>query len=400
MHRRPAVALCPPPEASLRVPLDPRVQLTGTGSCVGERVVTNDDLEPMIHGYDAARSGPFGAWVDQVTHIHERPFCHPTTRTVDLALAASRAALEMAAVDPKDLGLIVYASFTPSKMIPGDHCVLAEELGAKRTASFNLMGACAGSIQGLGLAYGMVASGAMRHVLVVGAEKIHPMLNYHDPLTAILFADGAGAAVISRVEGAPAGTGMAPPHLAFEYSETAIQLGNSNNPHDLRCFPATADRPSHPLVERSLIVMTAGPSVLRNAVNNMAECVCRTLGYELGDLRAGEPGLRAALDGACLVPHQANGRIVDGLADKLGVARVMRTVYRYGNMSAASNLVALDHGVRRGNLVRDLDEDGRVRAVRETDDRIRAGDLVLLPSIGGGYLMGCVALRPARLGRG
>ena len=382
----------------MRVPFDPRVQLTGTGSCVGETVVTNDDLEPMIHGYDTARSGPFGAWVDQVTQIHERPFCHPTTRTVDLALTASKRALEMAGVAPADLGMIVYASFTPSRMIPGDHCLLAQELGATRTASFNLMGACAGSIQGLGLAYGMVASGAMKHVLVVGAEKIHPMLNYHDPLTAILFADGAGAAVVSRVEGAPAGTGMLPPHLAFEYSATAIQLGNSNNPHELRCFPPTADKPSHPLVERSLIVMTAGPSVLRNAVNNMAECTVRTLGYELADLKAGHPELRAILDGAWLVPHQANGRIVDGLADKLACANVMRTIHKYGNMSAASNLVALDHGVRLGNVARDLDADGKVLGVRVTSDRIRKGDVVLLPSIGGGYLMGCVGLRLGTMG--
>jgi 3-oxoacyl-[acyl-carrier-protein] synthase-3 len=384
--------------SSVRVPFDPRVQITGTGSCVGERAISNDALEPMIHGYDTARSGPFGAWVDQVTHIHERPFCLPATRTVDMGLAAARRALEMAGVAPTDLGLIIYASFTPSSMIPGDHCVLAQELGAVRTASFVMMGACSGSIQALGLAYGMVASGAMKHVLVVGAEKIHPMLNYHDPLTAILFADGAGAAVVSRVEGAPAGTGMLPPHLAFEYSATAIQLGNSNNPHDLRCFAPTPDKPSHPLVERSLIVMTAGPSVLRNAVNNMAECVCRTLGYELADLKAGHPELRAILDQAWLVPHQANGRIVDGLADKLAMAHVMRTIYRYGNMSAASNLVALDHGIRQGNLVRDLDADGRVLGVRVTPDRIRKGDVVLLPSIGGGYLMGCVGVRLGTIG--
>lgn len=377
----------------MRVPFDPRVQLTGTGSCVGERVVTNDDLEPMVKGYDAARSGPFGAWVDQVTQIHERPFCHPETRTVDMALVAARRALDMAGVAPADLGMIVYASFTPSRMIPGDHCLLAMQLGAARTPSFNLMGACAGSVQGLGLAYGMVASGAMRHVLVVGAEKIHPMLNWHDPLTAILFADGAGAAVVSRVDGAPAGTGMLPPHLGFEWSETAIQLGNSNNPHDLRCFPPTADKPSHPLVERSLIVMTAGPSVLRNAVNNMAECACRTLGYELADLKAGEPSLRAVLDDAWLVPHQANGRIVEGLADKLSMQRVVRTVHKYGNMSAASNLVALDHAVRVGNVARDLDADGKVLGLRTTPERIRRGDTVLLPSIGGGYLMGCVGFR-------
>jgi 3-oxoacyl-[acyl-carrier-protein] synthase-3 len=379
----------------LRVAPNPQVQVTGTGSCVGERVVDNHALEGLIHGYDATRSGPFGEWVDQVTHIHERPFTGPATRSSDMALEASKKALERASVDPADVDLVIYASFTPSEMIPGDHCILADRLGAKRAGTFNLMGACAGSIYGLGLAYGMVASGAMRHVLVVGAETISPLLNYHDPLTAILFADGAGAALVSRAERGAPGTGMLPPILTFEYSATAIRLGNSNNPHGMRCFAPAEDKPSHALVERALIEMAGGPSVLKNAVLHMAGLTVRTMGYELADLKNGEPTLVESLSKARLVPHQANGRIVDSLADRLGMppARVIRTIYRYGNMSAASNLVALDFGVRRGNLDRVLDEKGRVLEVRETPDRIEKGDLVLLPSIGGGYVMGCIAFR-------
>jgi 3-oxoacyl-[acyl-carrier-protein] synthase-3 len=385
----------------LRPTPNPHVQLAGTGACVGERRVSNTELEPLIRGYDAAKSGPFGPWVDQVTHIHERPYHRDGGRTTDMALPAARQALEAAGVEPKDLGLIVYASFTMSETLPGDHAVFAHELGATHCPTFNLMGACAGSVYGLGLAYGMVASGAMKHVLVVGAETIQPALNFHDPLTAILFGDGAGAAVVSRAEDAPAGTGMYPPHLAFEYSPTAILLGNSNNPHDLRCFEPTADRPSHALVERSLIVMNGGPSVLRNAIHNMAECTVRTLGYEVADLKSGDASLRTLLDAARLVPHQANGRIVDGLADRLGVspARVTRTIYRYGNMSAASNLVALDFGIRHGNMDRELDAEGKVTGVRTSStDKIQKGDLVLLPSIGGGYLMGCVGFRLHRWG--
>jgi 3-oxoacyl-[acyl-carrier-protein] synthase-3 len=372
------------------------VQLSGTGACVGERAVTNEELEASIEGYDAAKSGPFGPWVDQVTHIHERPFHREGGRTTDMALVAARQALEAARLAPGDLGLIVYASFTMSETLPGDHAVFAHELGAARCPTFNLMGACAGSIYGLGLAYGMVASGAAKHVMVVGAETIKSALNFHDPLTAILFGDGAGAAIVSRAEDAPAGSGMYPPLLSFEYSPSAILLGNSNNPHSLRCFEPRPEKPSHGLVERSLIVMNGGPSVLRNAINHMAECTVRTLGYEMSDLKSGDAALRTLLDGARLVPHQANGRIVDGLADKLGVlpARVMRTIYRYGNMSAASNLVALDFGIRHGNMDRDLDADGKVTGVRTTpQDKIKKGDLVLMPSIGGGYLMGCIGVR-------
>ena len=377
----------------MRPTFNPGVQLTGTGSCVGERVLSNADVEPLVHGYDLARSGPFGAWVDQVTHIHERPHAPPGTRSCDLALPAARAALEMAGIGPKDLDLIVYATFTSSQDVPGDHAILAEALGASRCPNFQLLGACAGSIYGMGVAYGMILSGVARHVLVVGTETISPVINWYDPLTAILFGDGAGAAILSRVDGAPAGTGMLPPVLGFEYSANAIQVTNSNLGFGLRCFPALPDRPAHGLVERSLVVMNGGPSVLRNAVNNMAECAVRTLGYELTDLKAGDPELRAVLDHAWLVPHQANGRIVDGLADKLSMTKVLNTVYKYGNMSAASNLVALDHGVRKGNLERIFDADGKVLEIRETGRRIRKGDVVLLPSIGGGYLMGCVGLK-------
>jgi 3-oxoacyl-[acyl-carrier-protein] synthase-3 len=377
----------------LRASLNPNVQVSGTGSAVGERVLSNAEFEELVHNYDRAKSGDFGAWVDQVTHIHERPFIRDGQRSSDLALKAAQNALAAARIEAKDLGLIVYASFTMSETVPGDHCLLSRDLGTS-VPSFNLMGACAGSIYGIAMAYGLVASGVYRHVMVVGAETISPVINFHDPLTSILFGDGAGAVVVSRVDDPAPGTGMLPPHLAFEYSPTAIHVPNSNNPHgDVRCYAAKPERPGRGLVERSLIEMNGGPSVLKNAIHHMAQCTVRTLGYEIADLKADQPALRSTLARARLVPHQANGRIVDGLADRLGMplSRVIRTVYRYGNMSAASNLVALDHGVRRGNMDRDLDADGRVRSVRTSpEDRIQKGDLVLLPSIGGGYLMGCV----------
>jgi 3-oxoacyl-[acyl-carrier-protein] synthase-3 len=379
----------------VRVEPNPRVQIAGTGSYVPSRVVDNRTLEGLVHGYDEAKSGPFAEWVDQVTHIHERRYAEPGSRSSDLAIPAARRALEAAGVEPKDLSLIVYASFTMSHMIPGDHCLLAEALGAHACPTFNLMAACAGSLYGLGMAYGMVASGAMRHVLVVGAETITPVVNFHDPLTALLFGDGAGAAVVSRDDAAPAGTGMLPPHLSFEYSADTIRVENSNNPHGVRCFPAQPENPGVRLVEQSLIEMAGGPRVLRGAVNHMAECTVRVLGYEPRALRDGDPALAETLRSAWLVPHQANGRIIDGLVERLGVPpeRTVKTIYRYGNLSAASNLVALDHAVRQGNMERVLDADGKVLEVRTVPTTIQPRDLVLMPSIGGGYLMGCIGFR-------
>lgn len=375
----------------MRVQPHPEIRITGTGSFLPERVIDNKTLEGLVTGYDPARSGDFGAWVDQVTHIHERRFADERTRSCDLALPAARQALEEAGIGPRDLGLIVYASFTMSQNIPGDHCLLAEDLGANDTPVFHLAAACAGSIYGLALAYGMIASGVYRHVLVVGTETASKALNFHDPLTAIIFGDGAGAAVVSRRPG-PAGSGLLPPYLSFKFSPRNIHLANSNVPVDVSRYPDRQIQPGVPVVEQALVEMEGGPAVLRSAVNQMAVCAARCLGYDEKDLKDRAGPLMRTVAGARVIPHQANGRIVDGMADKLGVPaeRVTRTVYRYGNTSAASNLIALDYARKRGNLVRRLDADGRVLAIEEQPgETIRPGELVLLPSIGGGYLMGC-----------
>ena len=376
----------------MRARLNPHVRITGTGASLPERIVDNDELETLVTGYDVAHSGPFGRWVDQVTHIHERRYCRPGQRSSEFALVAARQALEAAGLEPRELDLIIYASFTPSQTLPGDHCRFAQALGATSTATFNLMAACAGSVYGMSLAYGMIASGVHENVLVIGAETISRVLNFHDPLTSILFGDGAGAVVLSRA-GDDAGSGMLAPDMSFQWSPRNIHQANSNVPVDVGLFPDRLQQPGVPLVEQAMVEMEGGPNVLRKAVIEMAGCTARCLGYDTKALRKTPPDLRKTLDRAWIVPHQANGRILDGLGDRLGVPpeRLIRTIYRYGNMSAASNLVALDHGIRYGNMNREFDADGNVIDVVDvTEARIERGDLVLMPSIGGGYLMGCV----------
>ena len=378
----------------MRQQLNPNVRLTGTGACLPERVVDNLELGELVSGYDASHSGPFHHWVDQVTHVHERRFAAPEVRSSDMAVVAARQALEAAGIEASDLGMVVYASFTLSQILPGDHCRLVEELGAPTVPTFQLMAACAGSIYGLGVAYSMVAAGVYEHVLVIGAETIAHTLNFADPITSIIFGDGAGAAVVSRYRSSDGdGRGMLPPDLSGEFSPRAIHLSNSNVPIEMPVFPDRALQPGVPLVAQALIEMEAGPSVLRRAVVHMAGRTARCLGYDPRDLKRGDEGLRTSLDSAWIVPHQANGRIIDGLVDKLKIApeRAIRTIYRYGNISAASNLIALDHGIRYGNTRRVLDDDGHVTAIEtQPEHKIREGDLVLMPSIGGGYLMGCV----------
>ena len=378
----------------MRQQLNENVRLTGTGACLPDRVVDNLELGELVSGYDESHSGAFHHWVDQVTHIHERRFAAPDVRSSDLAAVAARQALDAAGIEASDLGLVVYASFTLSQILPGDHCRLTEALGIPSVPTFHLMAACAGSIYALGVAYSMVAAGIYDHVLVIGSETIAQTLNFADPITSIIFGDGAGAAVVSRHHGASGeGKGMLPPDLAAEFSPRAIHLANSNVPIEMPVFPDRALQPGVPLVAQALIEMEAGPSVLRRAVVHMARRTARCLGYDPQDLKRGDAGLRASLDRAWIVPHQANGRIIDGLVDKLKIPpeRAIRTIYRYGNISAASNLIALDHGIRYGNTRRVLDDDGHVEAIEtQPEHKIGDGDLVLMPSIGGGYLMGCI----------
>ena len=373
----------------MKAPLNRSVAVLGTGSYLPARVLTNESLRDLITNYDESHSGDFSTWVDRVTHIHERRFIESYDEDAGyMAAEASRHALDMAGVKPTELDLIIHASFTPSICVPGDHVLVAKHLGADATPSFSLTGACAGSVYGMALAYGMLASGAMKRILVTGSETISPTLDFSDPLTAILFGDGAGAVVMGRVDGGEGG--MLPPYLGYDFNWENIRMENANLPFTGKVrVPGKNGQP--PAMEKPYLKMISGPAVLRTAVNAMKDSVLRVLGYteEPSKSEMAEISERARL-----VPHQANGRIVDGLAKKLGVPaeKVTKTIYRVGNISAASNVIALDFAFRRGNLTVDREpETERILAIHELDDPIRSGELVVLPSIGAGYLFGAVA---------
>ncbi|MGH7162701.1 MAG: 3-oxoacyl-ACP synthase III family protein [Planctomycetota bacterium] len=365
------------------------VAVLGTGSYLPPRVLTNDDLRPLVTNYDEAQSGDFSTWVDRVTHIHRRRYIGDGETAATMGAEAARRALDMADVRPTELDLIVHASFTPSAIVPGDHVFVAQSIGAERTPSFALTAACAGSIYGLAMAYGLIASGTMRRILVIGSETISPTIDFGDPLTAILFGDGAGAVVLGAVSGGAGG--VLPPYLGFEFNAGNITMNNANLPFTSRVRVPLANG-SPPAIEKEYLRMQSGPSVLRSAVNAMAEAVLRVLG--LGDLDPDGPEARETLASLRLVPHQANGRIVDGLGKKLGVEerRVTKTIYDVGNISAASNVIALDYAVRHGNLACTRERDTeKILSVSEVRDPIRKGELVVLPSIGAGYLYGAIA---------
>ncbi len=376
----------------MKAALNRSVAVLGTGRCLPERVITNAVLRDLCTNYDEDASGDFATWVDRVTHIHERRYVNDEQTSAHIGVEAAQKALDMAGVKPTDLDLIIFCSFTPAACVPGDHVLVADMLGAKTTPSFTLTAACAGSIQGMSMAFGMIASGLMKRILVVGAETISPTLDFADPLTAILFADGAGAVVLGAVDGAVNGTegGMLPPYLGFEFNWDNITMNNANLPFRSKvAVPAQNGCP--PAIEKTYLKMVGGRSVLRNAVNTMAGAVRRVLGYENGSIP--EADMNALRDRMRVIPHQANGRIVDGLTKKLGIApeRMTKTVHLYGNVSAASNLLALDFAIREGNLVADADpETGKINQVRTIDEKAQRGDLIIMPSIGAGYLFGAV----------
>ncbi|MHC4164048.1 MAG: 3-oxoacyl-ACP synthase III family protein [Planctomycetota bacterium] len=343
----------------MRAFLNRSVAVLGTGSYLPDRVVTNDILRDWCTNYDDS-SGDFSTWVDRVTHIHERRFIADGETAGHMAAKAAERALDMAGLKPTDLDLIIHASFTPSAVVPGDHVLVADLLGANKTPSFTLNVACSGSIYALATAYGMIASKAMRRILVTGSETISPVLDYR---------------------------GMAPPYMGFDFNWENITMANANLPFTGKVVvPAANGNP--PAMEKTFLTMISGPKVMRSAVNAMANSVRRVLGYDEGAL---PDDVRARMR---VIPHQANGRIVDGLAKKLKVdpLKVTKTIYKVGNISAASNVIALDYAMRHGNLTADRDpETERILAICEVEDPIQRGELVVLPSIGAGYLFGAVA---------
>jgi 3-oxoacyl-[acyl-carrier-protein] synthase-3 len=371
----------------------PEVGVLGTGSALGSRVVTNADLEPMISGYDAS-SGPFAGWVERVTHIRERRFCAEGESVATLGVRAGLRAVEDAGLQPKDIDFVLLCSFTVSDIYPGDSVDIAKEFGTK-CGCITLAGGCAGSVYGLGMALSMVKGGYARNVLVIGSEQLSPCINMDDPLTAIIFGDGAGAAVVGRRERPEPETGFLDRvALRHDHSPKNIRMGNANLAIPGRLLGRTKDSRTGFAVERQYIVMDGGPRVLRNAVNAMAEVTVEMLGHTMEDLRVGDPALRAALDRVFVIPHQANGRIVDGVQEKLGLPpeRVYRTIYFAGNMSAATNVFTLDYGRREGNLLRREREDG-TGEIEPCGRRLAKGDLVILTSIGAGYIYGAVGFR-------
>jgi len=318
-------------------------KIVGTGSYLPAKVVSNLDLEQSMDTSDA--------WIRERTGIERRHIIAETESNVDMAEQAARAAIAAAGIDARDIDLISYGTTTPDLVFPNCGCLLQARLGCRGAPAFSLEAACSGFMYALGVADKFVRSGESKRALVVGSEVLSRITDHSDRSTAILFGDGAGAVVLAPSEQ----PGIISTHLHADGTYQNL----------LYCTGGPAHGPSPGTMPAGDFVRMAGSEVFKLAVTLLGRIVEETL--------LANQLHQSAID--WLVPHQANLRIIQAVARKLGMPmeRVIVTVQDHGNTSTASVPLALDVGVR--------------------DGRIKRGDLLLLEALGGGVTWGSALLR-------
>ncbi|GAA5494343.1 3-oxoacyl-[acyl-carrier-protein] synthase III [Rubritalea squalenifaciens DSM 18772] len=302
------------------------VTIAGTGSYVPEKILTNADLEKIVDTTDE--------WITSRTGIKERHIAAEGENTSDLATKAAERALEQAQMKGEDLDLIIVATISPDTITPATACYVQHNLGATKAVAFDISAACSGFLYAMKLAKRMISDGAFSNALIIGAEKLSAFVNWEDRNTCVLFGDGAGAAVLRKSED---GEGRI---LATEMGTDGAQTGILNIPGGGSACPITVDNASEKLASLNM----QGREVFKLAVNAMK--------------RASETAIeRAGLtpdDIKLVIPHQANLRIIDAIADRLTVPneKVFVNLHKYGNTSAAAVAIALDEAHREGKFER------------------------------------------------
>ncbi|MEY4953283.1 MAG: hypothetical protein RL299_1707 [Pseudomonadota bacterium] len=318
-----------------------RSVLLGTGSALPDRAVSNAELSKTVDTSDE--------WIVERTGIRNRHIAGEGETTGTLAILAARRALEAAGLEGKDIGLIVLATATPDQTFPATAAKVQHAIGANGGIAFDVAAVCSGFLYAIAVADSMLQSGMAQRALVIGAETMSRILDWEDRTTCVLFGDGAGAVVLESREVAEDGPGI-----------IASRLHADGAHCDLLCVdggPSSTGTVGH--------IRMRGPEVFKHAVVNLAGVLAEVLaaaGIEPGDVD-------------WVVPHQANQRILDATARKFGLPpeKVVVTVDRHANTSAASVPLALDTAVR--------------------DGRIKPGDLLVLEAMGGGFTWGACVLR-------
>jgi 3-oxoacyl-[acyl-carrier-protein] synthase-3 len=301
-----------------------RIGITGMGMYVPPKVLTNFDLEKMVDTTDE--------WIRSRTGIRERRVAEPGTTTSDLAYRAAADALQAAKLDPNDLDLLIVATTTPDMLFPSTACLVQQRLGAKAAVCFDLSAACSGSVFAMITAQQYLLTGRYKNALVVGAEVLSSFIDWTDRSTCILFGDGAGACVM-----APVSRG----------GILATDMGSDGSAAELLYMPGGGSKhpPSHESIDQRLhFLRMNGTEIFKLAVRRMADSAKRVVQQAKVKPEHVE----------CFIPHQANTRIIEAVAKwaDLPLAKVYMNLQRYGNTSAASNLMALYEAVRDGTIQR------------------------------------------------
>lgn len=314
-----------------------RSKIISTGSYLPERILTNFDLEKIVDTSDE--------WITERTGIKERRIASENQAASDLAYEASRLALEKASLKAEDIDLLIAATVTGDMPFPSTACILQHRLGAKNAAAFDINAACSGFLYGLYVADSFVRSGMHKRVLIIGAEVLSKITDWEDRTTCVLFGDGAGAAIVEPTE--------------EERGIISMHINSDGGMWDLLHMPGGGSR--YPVSKDSLdkrlhYIKMKGNEIFKVAVRTLEDLVLRIL----KDNKLDPSQL------SLLIPHQANLRIIQATADRLGLPmdKVLINLDKYGNTSAASIPIALDEAVMTG--------------------RIKDGDYILLEAFGGG----------------
>lgn len=322
-----------------------KVGIVGVGKYLPKKVLTNQDLEKMVDTSDE--------WIVTRTGIKERHLVSKDEAASDLAIKASKIALERAGLKASDLDLIIVATITPDMQFPSTACIVQDKLGAKNAASFDIAAACAGFIYGLIVAEQFIKGGLYKNALVVGSEVLSSITDWEDRNTCVLFGDGAGAAVLKPVDSG----GIISSYLGSDGSMGELLYlpgGGSRNPTSQQ----TINKRLH-------YVKMRGNELFKLAVKLMTDAARQAI----------EKAKLSCDDIDCLIPHQANIRILSAVAKKLGLdeKKLYLNIERYGNMSSASTAIALCEAVEKG--------------------RVKKGSCILLDAFGGGLVWGACIIK-------
>ncbi|MBF0253285.1 MAG: ketoacyl-ACP synthase III [Candidatus Omnitrophica bacterium] len=320
--------------------------IIGVGKYLPKRVLTNAELEKMVDTTDE--------WIVTRTGIKERRIADENEAASDMAYKAAMNALDNAGLKPEDIELIIVATITPDMFFPSTACQLQHKLGIINVPAFDISVACSGFVYGLAIADQFIKTGMYKRALVVAAEKLSAVTNWTDRSTCVLFGDGAGAAVLGRVD---------------EGGILGVHLGADGTQGDLLKLPAGGSRmpaTKHTVENNLHTIQMEGNTLFKHAVKIMAEAakaVTEPLGLTGDDIDI-------------IIPHQANLRILNALAKRMGVdpeKKVYLNIDKYGNMSAASSAIALCEAVETG--------------------RIQKGNIILMDAFGGGLTWGALIIK-------